>query len=120
MILQLFNVVVMINVMQVFAMVLRSGQKGSRSPVIEGTVMDGENSHSEMDIWDSNYEEEEDGSENSSSSVCLEEEGSTSSSGKLGGEMRSKKRDDRGGTRGEDARGWEKGRCRTRWKGSGG
>jgi len=77
-------------------MVLRSGRKRSLSPATEGTVMGGENSHSETDVSDSNYKEEEGGSGSSSSSVSLEEEGSTSSSGRLGGEMRSKKREDGG------------------------
>jgi len=86
----------MIDVMQVFAMVLHNGRKRSRRPVIEDTMMGGENSHSETDVSDSNYKEEEGGSGSSSSSVSLEEEGSTSSSRRLGGDMRSKKREDGG------------------------
>ena len=54
------------------------------------------NSQNETDESDSTYENEEGGSGMSNSSVSLEEEVSTSSNGRLWGEMRSKKMEDRG------------------------
>ncbi|KAJ8422510.1 hypothetical protein Cgig2_010631 [Carnegiea gigantea] len=79
----------------VFAMELHSERKRNRSPVIEATAMGRENSQNETDESDSTYEKKEGDSGRSSSSVSLEDEASTSS-GRLGGEMRSKKREDRG------------------------